>query len=468
MGGFFGVASKSSCAIDLFFGTDYHSHLGTRRAGLVVYDGERFNRQIHDISSSQFRPKFQDDLPKLQGNIGLGVISDYEDQPIVIRSHLGTYALVTVGVISNVEQIVERLNKQRSIHFSELSDNEINQTELIGTLINLEENFIDGITRVQEEIEGSCSLLLLTKDGIYAARDKLGRTPISIGNRGEEAYCATFESCAMLNLGYQTLRELGPGEIALIKPDGVEQVKKPENKMKICTFLWVYYGFPASCYEGVNAEDYRNKCGAIMARNDLETDVDLVAGIPDSGVASSIGYANERKIPFGRPFVKYTPTWARSFMPPNQTMRSMIAKMKLLPIEALIKGKNLVFCEDSIVRGTQLQDTVNRIYSCGAKSFHMRPCCPPLAFGCKYLSFSRSKGLKELASRKAMLALQGDMHRNIEKFIDPKSDEHQQMVEWIRKSLNLTSLKYLSLEDTLDAIGIGRENLCTYCWDGQE
>ena len=466
MGGFFGVASKDDCSTDLFFGTDYHSHLGTRRGGMVVHNGSEFVRRIHDISASQFRPKFQDELPKMAGRLGIGVISDYEDQPITFHSHLGTFSIVSVGAVRNSAELVKKLTADRAAHFTELADHDINQTELIAALINQEDDFVSGITRMQEEIAGSCSLLLLTEKGIYAARDKYGRTPVVLGQK-DGAYCAAFESSALLNLDYKPLRELGPGEIVFMTPDGVERLKAPGSKMRICTFLWVYFGFPASCYEGVNAEDFRYRCGACLARKD-NVAVDMVGGVPDSGSGCSIGYADEAKVPFGRPFVKYTPTWPRSFMPPTQSMRDLVARMKLLPIEQLIRGKRLLFCEDSIVRGTQLQDTVNRVYACGAKEFHMRPGCPPLMFGCKYLNFSRSKGLKELAGRKAMMALQGNIDDRLDEYVDAKSDRHAAMVDWIRRSLNLTSLKYLEIEDLTAMVGIPQENLCTYCWTGRE
>lgn len=466
MGGYFGVASKSDCGCDLFFGTDYHSHLGTRRGGMITYDGKRFQRVIHDISGSQFRTKFQDDLPKLAGNLGIGIISDYEDQPVTFHSHLGTFAIVSVGAVKNIPELEKKLLSEQAAHFTELADAEINQTEMVAALINQESDFVAGITRMQDEIVGSCSLLLLTNKGVIAARDRLGRTPIVLGQK-DGAYCATFESSAMLNLDYKPLRELGPGEIVMITPDGVETLKAPGKKMRICTFLWVYFGYPASSYEGVNAEEARYRCGACLAHRD-DVHVDMVAGVPDSGTGASIGYANAKGVPFGRPFVKYTPTWPRSFMPPQQSMRDLVARMKLLPVEPLIRGKHLLFCEDSIVRGTQLQDTVNRVYACGAKSFHMRPACPPLMFGCKYLNFSRSKGLKELAGRKAMVALQGDFEKDVELFADNTSDQHQAMVEWIRRNLNLTTLKYLTIEELKGQVGIPAENLCTYCWTGQE
>lgn len=466
MGGYFGVASKTDCSTDLFFGTDYHSHLGTRRGGLIVHNGKSFVRRIHDISAAQFRPKFQDDLEALSGHLGIGIISDFEDQPVTFRSHLGTFALVTVGAIKNAEALAKKLTAERAGHFTELADNDINPTELVAALINQEDSVAAGIARMQAEVEGSCSLLLLTDKGIFAARDRLGRTPVILGYK-EGAYCATFESSAMLNLDYTLLRELGPGEVVFITPEGVEPVQAPGSEMRICTFLWVYFGFPASCYEGVNAEAFRYRCGASLARTD-DVEIDLVAGVPDSGTGSSIGYANQKGVPFGRPFVKYTPTWPRSFMPPNQAMRDLVARMKLQPIAALIHGKRLLFCEDSIVRGTQLQDTVARVMACGAEAFHMRPSCPPLMFGCKYLNFSRSKGLKELAGRKAMLELQGDIEKDLDAFVDTRSEQHQAMVGCIRKALGLTSLKYLSLEELTSLVGIPPEKLCTYCWSGRE
>ncbi|MDY6914402.1 MAG: amidophosphoribosyltransferase [Planctomycetota bacterium] len=464
MGGFFGVASKDNCIKDLFYGTDYHSHLGTKRGGLAVLNNSGFTRFIHDISNAQFRSKFEDDLPRMHGTRGIGVISDYEDQPLLIGSHLGVYAIVTVGVIQNAEQLAASAFGKRTTHFSEMSGNEVNPTELAATLINQEASFADGIRHVQESIEGSCSILLLTADGIYAARDKLGRTPVVIGKK-DNAHAATLETCAFPNLGYETISYLGPGEIVLIRPDGVEQKQKPGKHMQICSFLWVYYGYPASNYEGVNVEAVRNRCGQMLAKND-SVDIDFVAGIPDSGTGHAIGYACEAKVPYRRPFVKYTPTWPRSFMPQDQGIRDLVARMKLIPIRELIEGMKLLFCEDSIVRGTQLQDTIQRLYDCGAKEIHMRPACPPLVYGCKFLNFSRSRSELDLAGRWAIRELENDENVPLDQYADACSEKHCAMIDVIKKRLNLTSLKYQKLDDLVEAIGLPKEKLCTYCWDG--
>jgi len=466
MGGFFGTASKSDCVKDLFFGTDYHSHLGTMRGGLAVKNANGIIRFIHDITNAQFRSKFENDIANMHGNMGIGVISDYEDQPLIVGSHLGTYAIVTVGVIKNAEALANKAFSKKTTHFSEMSGGEINPTEIVATLINQEATFEAGIQKAQETIEGSCSILLLTDNGIYAARDLLGRTPVVIGKK-EGAYAASFETCAFPNLDYETDRYLGPGEIVLITADGIEQKKTPGEKMQICSFLWVYYGYPSSCYEGINVEKTRNKCGAALAKNDTVT-VDLAAGIPDSGTAHAIGYAIEAKVPYLRPFVKYTPTWPRSFMPQDQSIRELVARMKLIPIRELIDGKRLLFCEDSIVRGTQLQDIVQRIFEYGAKEVHMRPACPPLVYGCKFLNFSRSRSIMDLASRKAMKELEGSENKTPEKYADTSSEKYQNMVESIRKRLKLTSLKYQKLDDLVEAIGLPKKKLCTYCWDGCE
>lgn len=466
MGGFFGIVSQEDCVNDLFFGTDYHSHLGTRRGGLAVKNADGFARYIHDISNSQFRSKFEDDVPKMKGNMGIGIISDFEDQPLIISSHLGTYSIVTVGVIKNMSKLLQRAFSGKHVHFSEMSGGEVNPTELIATLINNESNFIDGIQSAQDAIEGSCSLLLLTTEGIYAARDQYGRTPIVIGEK-KGSYAATMETCAFPNLDYKVNRYLGPGEIVLITKKGVEQKKSPGKTLRICAFLWVYYGYPASCYEDINVEHVRYRCGEFLANNDT-VDLDVVAGIPDSGVAHAIGYANKKKIPFERPFVKYTPTWPRSFMPPDQKTRDMVAKMKLIPIQKLIEGKRILFCEDSIVRGTQLKDTICRLYETGAKEVHMRPACPPLVFGCKFLNFSRSRSELDLAARRAIKDMEGSADVTLDEYADSSSIKHCAMVERIRSMLNLTTLKYQTLPDLIQAIGLPKEKLCTYCWDGCE
>jgi len=464
MGGFFGVASRTDCVEDLFYGTDYHSHLGTKRGGLAAIHSGGFTRFIHDITNSQFRSKFEDDIRKMAGSRGVGVISDYEDQPLIIGSHLGAYAIVTVGVVRNGDALAQEAFKRRTTHFSEMAGGDVNPTELVATLINQEATFEAGIARAQEAIEGSCSLLLLTKDGLYAARDRTGRTPVIIG-RKDGAYAATMETCAFPNLGYEIDRYLGPGEIVRITEEGAEQRRPPAEKMQICAFLWVYYGYPASNYEGINVETVRNRCGAALARRE-DRQVDLVAGIPDSGTGHAIGYANEARVPYQRPFVKYTPTWARSFMPQDQRIRDVVARMKLIPIQELIEGKRLLFCEDSIVRGTQLKDIIERLYDCGAREVHMRPACPPLVYGCKFLNFSRSRSELDLAARTAIVELEGASDRHVEEYADEGSKRFQTMVGAVRKRLNLTSLRYQRLADLVKAIGLPKEKLCTYCWDG--
>jgi amidophosphoribosyltransferase len=423
------------------------------------------NRHIHDISNAQFRSKFEDDIVKMHGRQGIGIISDYEDQPIIIGSHLGTYAIVTVGVIQNASKLMEHALRTR-MHFSEMSGGEVNPTELVATLINQEATFEDGIESALAAIEGSCSLLLLTEYGIYAGRDRLGRTPIVLGKK-DGACAIASESCAFPNLGYELDRYLGPGEVVLITEEGVEQKKKAGERLQICAFLWVYYGYPASCYEGINVEAARYRCGAALARRDT-IKVDCVAGIPDSGVAHAIGYANTAQIPYVRPYVKYTPTWPRSFMPTDQNVRDLVARMKLIPVQELIQGRRILFCEDSIVRGTQLQDTIRRLYECGACEVHMRPACPPLVFGCKFLNFSRSRSELDLAGRKAMKELEGRADVHLDEYSNPSSEKYSAMVERIRARLQLTTLRYQALSDLVAAIGLPKEKLCTYCWDGAE
>jgi amidophosphoribosyltransferase len=465
MGGLFGVVTREDCVQDLFFGTDYHSHLGTKRGGLAVRGSEGLKSAIRNIENDQFRSKLEDDLLKLRGSIGIGVISDYEDQPLIIGSHLGTYAIVTVGKINNLDELYRRA-ATKGVHFSEMSRGGINPTELVATLINEGSTFAEGIQNAQEQIDGSCSILLLTEDGLYAARDKLGRTPIVLGEK-PGSYAATLETCAFPNVGYTVTKYLGPGEIVRVTEDGVEQEKSPEARMQICAFLWVYYGYPATSYEGINVEAVRNRCGATLARND-DVEIDIVAGIPDSGTGHAIGYANEAGIPFRRPFVKYTPTWARSFMPQDQGLRDLIAKMKLIPVQELVQGQRLLFAEDSIVRGTQLKDTIQRLYECGAKEVHMRPACPPLVYSCKFLNFSRSKSELDLAGRKAIQEIEGRADKFPHEYTDPDSEEHATMVKRIRERLKLTTLKYQRLPDLVEAIGLPKERLCTYCWDGTE
>jgi len=465
MGGFFGVVSKEDCIQDLFYGTDYHSHLGTRRGGMAAENGG-FVRFIHDITNAQFRSKFEDDVGKMHGHRGIGVISDYEDQPLIIGSHLGTFAIVTVGVVQNAADLVREALHGGSAHFSEMAGGEVNPTELVAGLISQGETFADGIRRAQEAVRGSCSLLLLTADGIYAARDRFGRTPVILGSK-DGAICATLETCALPNLGYQVERDLGPGEVVLLTPDGIEPIAPAGDAMQICSFLWVYYGYPASSYEGINVERVRYRCGAALARRD-SAKVDLVAGIPDSGTGHAIGYANEAGVPMGRPFVKYTPTWPRSFMPQDQRIRDLVARMKLIPIRDLIEGRRLLFCEDSIVRGTQLKDTIRRLYDAGAKEVHMRPACPPLIFGCPFLNFSRSKSQLDLAGRKAIAEIEGGEDASVKGYDDPDSPQYASMVEHVRRRLNLTSLRYQRLDDLVAAIGLPKEKLCTFCWDGAD
>ena len=465
MGGFFGVVSSEDCVSDLFYGTDYHSHLGTRRGGLATLNHDGFARYIHNIENAQFRSKFEDDVSKLHGPQGIGVISDYEDQPLIIGSHLGTYAIVTVGKVGNAEELAGKAFGKKT-HFSEMTGGEINPTELVATLINQEATFAEGIRAAQEAVEGSCSMLLLTREGVYAARDRLGRTPVILVHR-DGARAVTLETCALPNLDYEVQRDLAPGEIVLIAPDGVEQKKPGLDRMQICAFLWVYYGYPASTYEGVNVEEARNRCGAALARND-DAEIDMVAGIPDSGTGHAIGYANQAGIPYRRPFVKYTPTWPRSFMPQDQTQRDLVAKMKLIPVRELISAQRLLFCEDSIVRGTQLKDTIQRLYDYGAREVHMRPACPPLVYGCKFLNFSRSRSELDLAARRAAKELDGNGDRDLPEYADPCSEKHCAMVDRIRGRLNLTTLKYQKLDDLVASIGLPKEKLCTYCWDGAE
>jgi len=463
MGGFFGVASKQDCVNDLFYGTDYHSHLGTRRGGLAARNSSGFTRYIHDIANAQFRSKFEDDIRKMHGNQGVGVISDYEDQPLIVGSHLGVYAIVSVGVIANAKELVGRAFSSHT-HFSEMSGGQVNQTELLATLIGEGKTFEQGIEIAQDAIEGSCSLLLLTEKGIYAARDKLGRTPVVIGTK-RGSYAAASETCAFANLGYEVEKYLGPGEIVFVTDKGMETRKPAGSKMQICAFLWVYYGYPASCYEGINVEVVRNRCGAALAKKE-QAEIDMVAGIPDSGTAHAIGYANEAGIPYRRPFVKYTPTWPRSFMPQVQEVRDLVAKMKLIPVRELIKGSRILFCEDSIVRGTQLKDTIQRLFDCGAREVHMRPACPPLVHGCKFLNFSRSRSELDLAARKAVGELEKTADDHLDQYADHNSEKYGFMVDRIRQSLGLTTLRYQQMPDLIEAIGLPKEKLCTYCWDG--
>ncbi len=468
MGGFFGVAAKGDCLFDLFFGTDYHSHLGTRRAGMAVYSPEKgYDRAIHNIENAPFRTKFDRDVNEMQGNYGIGCISDYEPQPLIIRSHHGTYAIVTVGKINNREELTDEILQKSHSHFLEMSGGDINNTELAAALINQEAQLVEGIRHAQEVIEGSMTILVMTADGIYAARDRFGRTPVSIG-RKKDAYCISFESFAYLNLGYVAERELGPGEIVLVTPEAVTTVAHPGEQMKICTFLWVYYGYSSSSYEGVGVEEMRYRCGASLAKRD-DVRTDNVAGVPDSGVAHAIGYSGASGIPFSRPLIKYTPTWPRSFMPSIPEQRDLIAKMKLIPVHELIMDKSLLIIDDSIVRGTQLRETTEFLYANGARELHIRPACPPLLYSCKYLNFSRSSSEMELITRRVIREMIGsDKEPDLTNYSDPEQPEYQEMVKRIEQKLNFDSLRYHRLDDMLEAVGLERCKLCTYCWNGKE
>lgn len=468
MGGFFGVTSTQDCVFDLFFGIDYHSHLGTRRGGMAVIGEKGFNRAIHNIENSPFRTKFDSELHDMKGNYGIGCISDYEPQPLIIRSHHGTYAITTVGRINNMEALVQLLFDTGRSHFQEMSSGEVNATELVAALINQKENLIEGIQYVQEIVDGSMSIMLMNRAGVYIARDKYGRTPVVVGKK-EGAFCASFENYAYKNLGYVDYKELEPGEIAVITEKNCISLVNPKNDMKICTFLWVYYGYPASAYEGLSVEKMRYNCGAKMAQRD-NVKPDIVAGVPDSGIAHAVGYANESGIPFSRPFIKYTPTWPRSFMPTIQSKRNLIAKMKMLAVDELIKDKSLLLIDDSIVRGTQLGETTEFLYQCGAKEVHIRPACPPIMYSCKYLNFSRSGSEMDLISRRMIERLEGGnvTPEILDEYANPESEKYEQMVEEIRKELNFTSLRYNRLDDMLEATGMDKCKLCTYCWNGKE
>ena len=455
MGGFFSVASKQDCVFDLFFGTDYHSHLGTRRGGLAVYGENGFDRAIHNIENSPFRTKFEKDVNKMEGYMGVGCISDYEPQPLLVRSHHGTYAITTVGKINNTEEIVKNIFQSGHTHFLEMSGGDINPTELVAAIINQKENLVEGIQYAQDLIQGSMTILLLTPKGIYAARDKLGRTPVSIGKK-EGAFCAAFESFSYLNLGYNEYKELGPGEIVVMTPEAVVTLAKPGEKMKICTFLWVYYGYPSSSYEGISVEEMRYRCGALLAKRD-HIRPDIVAGVPDSGTPHAIGYANASGIPFSRPFIKYTPTWPRSFMPTIQSKRNLIAKMKLIPVHQLIKDKKMLLIDDSIVRGTQLRETTEFLYQSGAKEVHIRPACPPLLYGCKYLNFSRSTSEMELITRKVIAEMEGkNKNYSMEDYTNPESAKYHDMVDRIGQKLCFSSLRYHRLDDMIQSVASHR------------
>ena len=472
MGGIFGVCSKNDCVTDLFFGTDYHSHLGTSRGGMAVFDGRYFSRAIHKIENSPFRTKFEADIPEMRGNTGVGCISDSYPQPIVLHSKLGTFAIVTVGRINNKTQLSKQLISEDNVYFLELSGGRINDTELVASLLCKKDNIPDGITYAQSVIDGSMTMLLNADGGLYAARDKAGRTPLSIGLK-ENGYCVSSESFAYINLGYKAFYELGPGEVVFITADKITQVIKPGTRMRMCSFLWTYYGYPTSDYEGVNVEEMRYRCGRKLADQDKKTgigiDVDYAAGVPDSGTAHAIGYANRSGIPFARPLIKYTPTWPRSFTPQEQRIRDMIAYMKLVPINSLIRSKKLLLIDDSIVRGTQMRGVADFLYTCGVKELHMRSACPPILYGCKYLNFSRSTSENELVSRQIINSIEGEgSEKHIDEYTDFESKRYKNMVKSICKHLNLTTLEYHSLDGLLDSIGIDKCKLCTYCWNGKE
>lgn len=470
MGGFFGVASKEDCVLELFYGVDYHSHLGTRRGGMATYGEDGFNRAIHNIENSPFRTKFDRDVGEMKGNLGIGCISDFEPQPLLICSKLGSFAITTVGKVNNYDKLLNQLYDSAHSHFQEMTSGQVNVTELIAALICEKETIVEGIQYVQEIVDGSMTLLVMTKDGIYAARDRYGRTPLVVGQK-DGAFCVSFESHAYINLGYIDYKELGPSEIAFITPEEVKTVSPARDEMRICSFLWVYYGYPTSSYEGVNVEEMRYKCGSMLAKRDGDSvHPDIVAGVPDSGIAHAIGYANESGIPYARPFIKYTPTWPRSFMPTNQSQRNLIARMKLIPVQALIENKKLLLIDDSIVRGTQLRETTEFLYHSGAKEVHVRPACPPLLYGCKYLNFSRSKSEMELITRRTIKEREGDdcPQEVLNEYADPCSCKYAQMIEDIRRQQNFTTLRYHRLDDLLASIGIDPCKVCTYCFNGKE
>ena len=471
MGGLFGIASKKNCTLDLFFGIDYHSHLGTRRGGMAVYENGTFNRAIHNIENSPFRTKFEKDVEEMKGNMGIGCISDNEPQPLLVQSHLGSYAITTVGKINNLNELVQKTFAAGGTHFLEMSGGSINATELVASLINQKESILEGIRFVQSVVEGSMTVLIMTENGLFAARDKLGRLPLLIGKK-EDSYCVASESFSYINLGFEDCKELGPAEIVFINmKDGISVLQPPADKMKICTFLWIYYGYPTATYEGVNVEQMRYRCGEMLAkREDKSVNPDIVAGVPDSGIAHAVGYANESGIPFARPFIKYTPTWPRSFMPANQEQRNLIARMKLIPVHPLIKNRKLLLIDDSIVRGTQLRETTDFLYQSGAKEVHVRPACPPIMFSCKYLNFSRSTSELDLITRRIIKMREGDnvSKEVLEDYANPDSKNYKEMVQEICRQLHFTTLMFHRLDDMLDAVGIEPCKLCTYCWNGKE
>lgn len=470
MGGFFGVASKEDCVLELFYGVDYHSHLGTRRGGMAVYGEDGFNRAIHNIQNSPFRTKFERDVGEMKGYLGIGCISDFEPQPLLIRSKLGTFAIVTVGKVNNADELLDELYRNARSHFQEMTNGQVNITEMIAALICERETILEGLRYVQEAVDGSMSILLMTAEGLYAARDRYGRTPLVLG-RKEGAHCVSFESHAYINLGYEDYRELGPAEIVFVTPEGVETLQEPGEEMKICSFLWVYYGYPTSSYEGVNVEEMRYKCGSMLAKRDGgSVQPDIVAGVPDSGIAHAIGYANESGVPYARPFIKYTPTWPRSFMPANQSQRNLIARMKLIPVQSLIENKKLLLIDDSIVRGTQLRETTEFLYNSGAREVHVRPACPPLLYGCKYLNFSRSKSEMELIARRMIKKREGEYcpQEVMDEYASPCSARYAQLVEDLRREQNFTTLRFHRLDDLLESIGIEPCKVCTYCFNGKK
>lgn len=464
MGGFFGTISVKSCVDDLFYGTDYNSHLGTKRAGLVTFDKQQgFSRSIHSLERNYFRSKFEDELSKFTGNQGIGVISDTDPHPIIVNSHLGRYAVATVAKINNLEAIAGEMLAKR-MHLSEMSANQINQTEMVALLINMGDSFVEGINKVYEKIEGSCSMLILTEDGIIAARDFMGRTPIVIG-RKDGAYAATSETTSFPNLDYQVVRDLGPGEIVRLTADGMEVLQEPSRRKQVCSFLWVYYGFPSSDYEGINAEDVRERSGKALGEED-KTEADLVCGIPDSGVGMAVGYAEGHGIPYKRAVLKYTPTWPRSFTPGTQTRRSLVAKMKLIPNKAILEGRRVVFCDDSIVRGTQLRDNVRTFFDDGAREVHARISCPPLVYGCPYIGFTTSKSDLELITRRIINDFEGNPEAKLKEYATTDSPEYTRMVDEIARRLGLTTLKFNKIETLVKAIGLPKCDLCTHCFDG--
>ena len=464
MGGFFGAIEVKNCVNDLFYGTDYNSHLGTKRAGLVTFDQDKgFSRSIHSLERDYFRSRFEGELDKFSGNSGIGVISDTDPQPILVNSHLGRYAVVTVAKINNMREIAQELLEKR-MHFSEMSANNINPTELVALLINMGYTFVDGINLVFKKVKGSCSMLILTENGIIAARDALGRTPIVIGHK-DGAYAATSETTSLPNLDFKVLRDVGPGEIVRLMATGIEQLQKPFSRCQICSFLWVYYGFPASNYEGINTEYVREAAGKVMGEED-DTEVDCVCGVPDSGVGTALGYAEGHHVPYKRAVLKYTPTWPRSFTPGNQSMRNLVAKMKLIPNEAILRGQRVVFCDDSIVRGTQLRDNVRTFFENGATEVHARISCPPLVYSCPFIGFTASKSDLELITRRIIQDFEGDANKNLEKYAETDSPEYQRMVEEIGRRLGLTSVKFNKIETLVQAIGLPKERVCTHCFDG--